>query len=127
MAMALASLLTKRPVRSNVAMTGEITLRGQVLPVGGIKEKVLAAHRVGIDTIILPSRNEKDLDDIPDDVENQIEFILVDDVDQVLAAALADPIEPLNGDEPGEDGEDVELELEVAEERELASAQSNDS
>jgi ATP-dependent Lon protease len=127
MATTLASLLTRRPVRSNVAMTGEITLRGQVLPVGGVKEKVLAAHRVGIDTIILPNRNEKDLDDIPDDVKNQVHFILVDDVDQVFDAALADRVEPLNGDDADSRDSDIEPELEVAEERELASAQSNDS
>jgi ATP-dependent Lon protease len=126
MATTLASLLTQRPVRSNVAMTGEITLRGQVLPVGGIKEKVLAAHRVGIDTIILPSRNEKDLDDIPDDVRNQVNFILVDDVDQIWDAALADRVEPLNGDDTGRQDGDIEPEIEVAE-KELASAQSNDS
>jgi ATP-dependent Lon protease len=108
-------------------MTGEITLRGQVLPVGGIKEKVLAAHRVGIDTIILPSRNEKDLDDIPEDVQDQVDFILVDEVDEVLAAALADRAKSLNGDESGEQDSSVEPDLEMAEERELASAQSNDS
>jgi ATP-dependent Lon protease len=127
MATTLASLLTRRPVKSNVAMTGEITLRGQVLPVGGIKEKVLAAHRVGIDTIILPNRNERDLDDIPEDVQSQVHFILVDDVDQVLDAALADRVEPLNGDESGRQSSDKEPDLQVAEERELASAQSNDS
>ncbi|MEJ2149947.1 MAG: endopeptidase La [Chloroflexota bacterium] len=102
MATALASLLTDRPVKSNIAMTGEITLRGQVLPVGGIKEKVLAAHRVGIDTIILPSRNEKDLDEIPDDVQKQIHFIPVTDVDEVFAAALGERVDTLNGDDPGE-------------------------
>jgi ATP-dependent Lon protease len=127
MATALASLLTDRPVKSNIAMTGEITLRGQVLPVGGIKEKILAAHRVGIDTIILPSRNEKDLDEIPDDVQKQIHFILVKDVDEVFKAALAERVDTLNGGDPNEQGSEVEPELEVAEERELASAQSNDS
>jgi ATP-dependent Lon protease len=92
MATALASLLTRRPVRSNVAMTGEITLRGQVLPVGGVKEKMLGAHRFGIDTVILPRRNEKDLDDIPEDVRKQINFVLVDRVDEVLDTALGDPV-----------------------------------
>jgi ATP-dependent Lon protease len=88
MATALASLLTGRPVRSNVAMTGEITLRGQVLPVGGIKEKVLAAHRLGVDTIILPKKNENDLDELPDEVRNSLKFVLADTVDDVLGSAL---------------------------------------
>jgi len=89
-ATALASLLTGRPVRSDVGMTGEITLRGQVLPVGGIKEKVLAAHRAGLRTVILPRRNEKDLDDLPPDVRDEIQFVLVDRVDEVLETALQD-------------------------------------
>ncbi|MBN1119870.1 MAG: endopeptidase La [Anaerolineae bacterium] len=92
MATALASLLTRRPVKSEVAMTGEITLRGQVLPIGGVKEKVLAAHRFGLGTVILPARNEKDLDDIPEEIRNEMKFVLVEDVDQVLEAALADPL-----------------------------------
>ncbi len=88
MTTALASLLTGRPVRDDVAMTGEVTLRGKVLPVGGIKEKVLAAHRAGIRTIILPRRNERDLDEIPEDLRRELEFVLVDRVDEVLEAAL---------------------------------------
>ena len=91
MAVALASLLTGRPVRSNVAMTGEITLRGQVLPVGGIKDKVLAAHRLGVDTVIIPRKNENDLDDLPEEVREQMHFVLAEKVDDVLRAALADP------------------------------------
>jgi len=87
-ATALASLLTGRRVRHDVAMTGEITLRGLVLPVGGIKEKVLAAHRAGLKTIILPKRNEPDLDDLPEEVRDSLEFVPVDRVEQVLAAAL---------------------------------------
>ena len=90
MATALASLLLDKPVRSDVGMTGEITLRGQVLPVGGIKEKILAAHRVGLKTVILPQRNEPDLDDVPDDVKKVMTFVLADQVDQVFTAALAD-------------------------------------
>lgn len=88
MAAALASLLTGRPTRSNVAMTGEITLRGQVLPVGGIKDKVLAAHRFGVDTVIIPKKNENDLDDLPDDVRGELKFVLAERVDEVLNAAL---------------------------------------
>ncbi len=89
-ATALASLLSGRPVRSDVAMTGEITLRGKVLPVGGIKEKVLAADRAGITTVILPRRNEPDLDDIPEDVKKRMNFVLVDEIDQVWKVALRD-------------------------------------
>jgi ATP-dependent Lon protease len=88
MATALASLLTGRPVRSELGMTGEITLRGQVLPVGGIKEKMLAASRAGLTTVILPRRNEKDLQELPADVRSKMNFVLVDRVSQVFDAAL---------------------------------------
>ncbi len=88
MAVALASLLTGRPVRGNVAMTGEITLRGQVLPVGGIKDKVLAAHRLGVDTVILPKKNANDLDDLPQDVREKLHFVFAEQIDQALDAAL---------------------------------------
>ncbi len=87
---ALTSLLTKTRLRKDLAMTGEITLRGQVLPVGGIKEKVLAAHRAGIKTLILPAWNRKDLEDIPDKVEKDIEFHFVDKMRDVLELALED-------------------------------------
>ncbi len=87
-ATALASLLTGLPVRDDVGMTGEITLRGQVLPVGGIKEKLLAAHRAGLRTVIIPKRNEKDLDDLPDEVREQMEVKLVERVGEVLSLAL---------------------------------------
>ena len=93
LATALTSLLTGRPVRHDVAMTGEITLRGKVLPVGGIKEKVLGAHRAGIKTVILPKRNEKDLEDVPDAVRQQMQFVFADTIEQVLETAL----EPLAG------------------------------
>ena len=92
MATALASLVTRRPVRSNLAMTGEITLRGQVLPIGGLKEKALAAHRFGLDTVIIPQHNEKDLDDIPEEIRAQMHFMPVQHVDEVLKAALEDPL-----------------------------------
>ena len=90
MATALVSLFSGRPVRSDLAMTGEITLRGQVLPVGGIKQKVLAAYQAGLDTVILPKRNEVDLDDLPQEAREKMHFILVDKVDQVIASALRD-------------------------------------
>jgi ATP-dependent Lon protease len=89
MATALASLLTGRPVRPTVAMTGEITLRGRILPVGGIKEKVLAAKRAGIETVFLPRRNEKDLEDVPESVRRSLEFVFVDTMDDLLDRALA--------------------------------------
>ena len=89
MATALVSLLTDTPVRPNVAMTGEITLRGRVLPVGGIKQKVLAAARVGLDTVIVPKRNEPDLDDVPEEIRKQLTFVFAEEVDDVLEAALS--------------------------------------
>ena len=95
MATALASLLTGRPVKQEVAMTGEITLRGKVLPIGGLKEKVLAAHRAGIRTVIMPKRNEADLDEIPAELRAEMRFVPVEQVDEVLAAALEErPVEP---------------------------------
>ena len=93
MATALASLLLKKPVRPYLGMTGEITLRGRVLPIGGVKEKVLAAARFGLQTIILPRQNEADLDDVPDIVREGMEFILVDTVDEVFEAAFTLPEE----------------------------------
>jgi len=98
MATALASLMTSRLVRNDVAMTGEITLRGRVLPVGGIKEKILAAHRAGLKTVILPRRNEKDLDDLPDDVRQSLTFVFADNVTDVFNAALCPaPPKPAGG------------------------------
>jgi ATP-dependent Lon protease len=85
---ALASVLTGRIVRNDLAMTGEITLRGAVLPVGGIREKVLAAHRAGIKTVILPERNECDLDDIPEDVKKDLTFHFIHEMDEVLNLAF---------------------------------------
>jgi ATP-dependent Lon protease len=92
----LASLLTGRHVRPNVAMTGEITLRGKVEPVGGIKEKVLAAKRAGIEMVILPRRNEKDLEDVPESVRRALRFVFVDTVDEVLEHAL-EPVQTERG------------------------------
>ncbi|EEG78171.1 endopeptidase La [Dethiobacter alkaliphilus] len=90
MATALISALTQRPSCRTVAMTGEITLRGRVLPIGGVKEKVLAAHRAGIKTILLPAENKKDISEIPDNVRRKLEFVLVEHMDQVLEHALAE-------------------------------------
>jgi len=87
-AAALASALTRRKVRKDIAMTGEITLRGRVLPVGGLKEKVLAAHRAGIRTVLMPKENLKDLDEIPENVRKEMNCVPVEHVDEVLAAAL---------------------------------------
>ena len=86
---AMASILTGRPVRDDVAMTGEITLRGRVLPIGGIKEKVLGAHRAGLRRVLMPSHNEADLDDIPADLRKQMQFVMLESIDQVLREALA--------------------------------------
>ncbi|RME05812.1 MAG: endopeptidase La, partial [Anaerolineae bacterium] len=88
MAVALVSLISGRPVRSDVGMTGEITLRGKVLPVGGIKEKVLAAHRAGLKTVLLPKRNQVDLEDLPEDVRQSLNFVFLDMVTDALDAAL---------------------------------------
>ena len=88
MALAVISALTNIPVRNNVAMTGEITLRGRVLAVGGVREKLLAAHRAGIKKVLLPKDCESDLDEIPENVKEQMEFVLVENMDQVLEEAL---------------------------------------
>jgi ATP-dependent Lon protease len=124
MATAIVSLASGRAVHCDVGMTGEITLRGQVMPVGGIKEKVLAAHRSGLKTVVLPSRNEADLEDLPDDVREAIKFVFVDTVDQVLEAALspAPKKKPkrkkkktkAKNKEVGPDNEDTSVEAETA-------------
>jgi ATP-dependent Lon protease len=88
MAVALASLFTRRPVRKDTAMTGEISLTGLVLPIGGVKEKVLAARRVGIRRVILPKDNEKDLSELPESVQNEMQFFFVERIDEALTAAL---------------------------------------
>jgi len=85
---ALVSAMSGRPVRRDVSMTGEITLRGRVLPIGGLKEKVLGAHRAGITTIILPKDNEADMEDIPEEVRNQLTFHCVSTLDEAFAIAL---------------------------------------
>jgi ATP-dependent Lon protease len=90
MFMALSSLLSDRPVRSDTAMTGEISLRGLVLPIGGVKEKVLAAMRAGITTVMIPKRNEKDLRDVPDEARQKLNFVLLETVDDAMKAALVE-------------------------------------
>jgi ATP-dependent Lon protease len=94
MCTALVSALTRVPVRRDVAMTGEITLRGKVLPIGGVKEKLLAAHRIGVAVAILPRENEKDLADVPKNVLEGLQVQLVDHVDEVLKIALIPPDAP---------------------------------
>jgi ATP-dependent Lon protease len=96
---AMVSLFTQTPTRSDVAMTGEITLTGRVLPIGGVKEKVLAAHRAGIKMVILPSENRKDLEDIPPDVRKQMQFVFVDRVEKALKTALGPSGRPASEDD----------------------------
>lgn len=88
MATAMASAIARRSVRSDLAMTGEITLRGNVLPIGGVKEKVLAAHRAGIKVVLLPEENRKDLEDVPENVRKIMEFHFVSRIEEVLNLAL---------------------------------------
>jgi ATP-dependent Lon protease len=95
MATAMVSALTGIPVRKDVAMTGEITLRGRVLPIGGLKSKILAAHLSGARLVILPQKNEKDLRDIPEEIRKQMKLVLVESMDQVLESALRRRPQPL--------------------------------
>nr|MBA3811876.1 endopeptidase La [Caulobacteraceae bacterium] len=95
MAVAIVSVLTGVPVRKDLAMTGEITLRGRVLPIGGLKEKLLAALRSGIKTVLIPAENEKDLAEVPENVKSGLEIIPVATVDEVLARALTGPLLPI--------------------------------
>jgi ATP-dependent Lon protease len=90
MSTALVSAMSGRPVRKDVAMTGEITLRGRVLPIGGVKEKVLGAHRAGITTVILPADNKKDLEEVPPAVRRKLNIVLVEHMDQALETALVE-------------------------------------
>jgi len=95
MAVAITSVLTGTPIRKDLAMTGEITLRGRVLAIGGLKEKLLAALRSGVKTVLIPQENEKDLADVPENVKSGLEIIPVSTVDEVLAAALTGPLIPI--------------------------------
>ena len=89
---AIVSALTKIPVKRIVSMTGEVTLRGRALEIGGVKEKVIAAHRAGIKTVILPKNNKKDLEDIPKQILKDLQFVFVENVDEVLKVALTKPL-----------------------------------
>jgi ATP-dependent Lon protease len=100
LATTIASALTKIPVRRDVAMTGEITLRGKVLPIGGLKEKLLAAHRFGVTTVILPMDNEKDMADIPAQIQKELKLHFVETMDEVLQIALESPLKPLRPQAP---------------------------
>jgi len=91
---ALVSRLAQRPVRPDVGMTGEVTLQGQVLPIGGVKQKVLAAHRYGLKTVILPRANEVDLEEVPREVRDALTFVLVDHIDEVLTHAFVPQEQP---------------------------------
>jgi ATP-dependent Lon protease len=102
MVTAMISTLSGIPVRRDIAMTGEVTLRGRVLPIGGLKEKLLAALRGGITTVLIPAENEKDLADIPASVKETLEIIPVDHVDQVLSRALTAPLQPIEWTEDDE-------------------------
>ena len=100
MATSIISVITGIPIRRDVAMTGEVTLRGRVLPIGGLKEKLLAALRAGIKTVIIPSENEKDLAEIPDNVKSGMKIIPVSNVEEVLKVALDRQPEPIDWEEP---------------------------
>jgi ATP-dependent Lon protease len=112
MATAITSVLTGVAVRRDVAMTGEITLRGRVLPIGGLKEKLLAALRGGIKTVLIPKDNEKDLADIPDNVKQGLEIVAVSTVDEALKRALAHPLTPIEWTEEDEEAETRRTEAE---------------
>jgi len=115
----IVSALTRIPVRCDVAMTGEITLRGKVLPIGGVKEKLLAAHRLGLRTVILPKDNEKDLADIPPEIQAQMSIHFVESMDEVLQIALEHPL-PIPG-HPPVGGVEPNLGTDVAQDNELAN------
>ncbi len=113
MVTALVSLLTGRPVKSSVGMTGEVTLQGRVLPIGGVKQKVLAAHRAGLEEVVLPARNGPDLDDVPEAVRDQLRFHLAEDVTDVLDQAL-EPSAPDERSEGPARAEDRSVEIDLA-------------
>jgi ATP-dependent Lon protease len=99
MCTAIVSVLTGIPVRADVAMTGEITLRGEVLPIGGLKEKLLAAHRGGIKTVLIPDENKRDLAEIPDNIKENLDIRTVKWIDEVMEVALTEMPKPLSEEE----------------------------
>jgi ATP-dependent Lon protease len=103
MVTAIVSVMTGIPVRKDVAMTGEISLRGRVLPIGGLKEKLLAALRGGLSRVLIPEENAKDLAEIPDNVKSGLEIVAVSRVDDVLEHVLVRPLEPIEWDEAAEE------------------------
>jgi ATP-dependent Lon protease len=107
MVTSIVSVLTQVPVRRDIAMTGEVTLRGRVLPIGGLKEKLLAAHRAGIKTVLIPKDNEKDLDDIPANVKKDMEIVPVATIDDVLPRALTEPLTEVEWDEAAWEAEQL--------------------
>jgi len=107
MVTSIVSVLTNVPVRRDIAMTGEVTLRGRVLPIGGLKEKLLAAHRAGIKTVLIPKDNEKDLDDIPANVKKDMEIVPVGTIDDVLPRALTEPLSAVEWDEAAYEAEQL--------------------
>jgi ATP-dependent Lon protease len=115
MAVAITSVLTGIPIRKDLAMTGEITLRGRVLPIGGLKEKLLAALRSGVKTVLIPADNEKDLAEVPETVKAGLEIIPVATVDEVLARALIGPLTPIEWNEadakPSDVADDDDVEI----------------
>jgi ATP-dependent Lon protease len=115
----IVSALTRIPVRCDVAMTGEITLRGKVLPIGGVKEKLMAAHRLGLRTIILPKDNEKDLADIPPEIQAKMSIRFVESMDEVLELALEQPL-PIAG-RPPVAGVEPKFGADVAQDNELTN------
>jgi ATP-dependent Lon protease len=119
MCTALVSALTSIPVRADVAMTGEITLRGQVLKIGGLKEKLLAAHRGNIKTVLIPADNERDLKEIPDNIKADLEIIPVRWIDQVLEHALEYQPTPLSGDKKASSDKDAKQEDKSSDEKQI--------
>jgi ATP-dependent Lon protease len=115
----IVSALTRIPVRCDVAMTGEITLRGKVLPIGGVKEKLLAAHRLGLHTVILPKDNEKDLADIPPEIQAQMSIHFVQNMDEVLQLALETTL-PISA-QPPVDGVEPKFGVDVTQDNELTN------
>jgi len=126
MATSLVSLISGRKVKPQIGMTGEITLRGQVLAIGGVKEKVLAAHRNGLTTVILPKRNEQDIDDVPEEIRNSMKFIFAESVEDVIDAAL-EKAKPLKKQAAGKSPAKKQPRKPVKKKSDITKAKKNDS